>query len=327
MTDEVLPMVHSFFEALFETARKRRDLIVLCPAAAAQSVMRFSQEFPDRCLFFDQAEEDMIRTAAGLSFEGWLPVVFTTGGADISGKARAARVTAACSGLNVKIISEGSGAAGSENRMIQNVFEDFALMRTIPGITVAAPCDAKQAFQAAAAVTEHIGPVYLRLQPSLAPVYTEERTPFVLGRARTAREGRDVAIITIGSMLGYALQAAKMLHQQHIEAAVIDCHTLKPLNSRTLLSAAERCGCIVTVEQHAQLGGLGSAVSELLSSVFPVPVQRVGLEDSFQNPGEPMDLFGESGLTTGAVYGAAVRAVRMKDSIRCPDGIGQIHFS
>lgn len=182
-------------------------------------------------------------------------------------------------------------------------------MRLLPGMTVVAPCDAREVYKAVFAVAAHPGPVYMRLGRIPTAVVTSADTPFELGKANIMRSGDDVAIVSTGSMLVQALEAATLLADRGLEARVINMHTVKPLDQQVLGQAAVECGAIVTVEEHSIVGGLGGAVCEHLAQVKPIPVEMVGVKDTFGESGPPQVLLEKYGLTVEAIVAAAERAV------------------
>ena len=185
-------------------------------------------------------------------------------------------------------------------------------MRMIPGMTVVVPCDGPEAYRATISVAAHPGPVYLRLGRIPTPIVTRESDEFIIGRANTLREGRDIAIVANGLMVPASLDAAEILSREGIEARVINMHTVKPLDGEILALAARECGAVVTAEEHSILGGLGGAVAEFLSGEFPVPVERVGVKDTFGESGEPEEILEKYGLTAIDIVNSARRVLVRK---------------
>ena len=189
----------------------------------------------------------------------------------------------------------------------------MAIMRVLPNMIVISPCDSIEAKKATQAMARLKKPCYMRLSRDKVPVVTTEQTPFEIGKAEIFNEGKDVAIIATGQLVYRALQAARSLELHKISVRVINCHTIKPLDSETILKAAEECGAIVTIEEHQVNGGLGGTVSELVSQNFPVPVKIMGVQDMFGESGEPNELLEKFGLTEDAIMKAVTSVLRKKD--------------
>ena len=191
--------------------------------------------------------------------------------------------------------------------------EDMAITRVLPNMVVICPADSIEAKKATIAIAKNNKPSYIRLSRDKVPVVTTENTPFEIGKAEIFNDGKDVAIIACGQMVYRVMLAAKELEESKISVRVINCHTIKPLDRDTLLKAAEDCGAIVTAEEHQVNGGLGSAIAELVSQNFPVPIKIVGIEDHFGESGEPDELLAKFGLTKEAIIKAVTSVLRMKE--------------
>ena len=186
-------------------------------------------------------------------------------------------------------------------------------MRVLPNMTVVVPCDAEETRKATLAIAAINGPAYIRFGREAVPVVTDESTPFELGKARTCREGSDVAIFANGAMLYESLEAAKILAAENISAEVIDLHTVKPLDVETVTAAAKKCRCVVTAEEHQIFGGMGSAVAECLTQNFPVPQEFIAINDSFGESGQPQELMDAYGLNQSAIVSAVKKVVARKN--------------
>ncbi len=200
---------------------------------------------------------------------------------------------------------------GEDGASHQSV-EDIALMRVLPNMTVIVPADAPQTYRAVEAAARHDGPVYLRLGRPKVPCVVPEEMPFELGKAQLLREGNDLAFIAAGITVGFALEAAALMEGHGIRAAVVNIHTIKPLDEALLLELAQKTGAIVTAEEHSIIGGLGGAVAELISEKHPVPVIRVGINDSFGESGSPEELLLKYGLTAEKMVAAGKAALEKK---------------
>ncbi|MBU1179544.1 transketolase family protein, partial [Patescibacteria group bacterium] len=190
--------------------------------------------------------------------------------------------------------------------------EDIALVRVMPTMIVVAPCDYEEAKKATLEIAKIVGPCYLRLGREATPVMTTKNTPFKIGKAEIFRHGKDATIVACGPLVYEALKAAKELEKEKISAQVINNHTIKPLDEKTLLQAARDTGAFVTVEEHQKNGGMGSAVCELLAENYPIPVERVGVDDRFGESGEPEELLEKFGLTAPYIIKAVKKVLRRK---------------
>lgn len=192
------------------------------------------------------------------------------------------------------------------------MIEDISLMRTIPGMTVIVPADGEETKQAVIAASEYKGPVYIRLGRPSIPLIFDKEYKFQIGKAALLKEGQDVAIIATGIMVGEALEAAKQLEEQGIKAAVLNISTIKPIDKEAIIQAAQKTGAIVTAEEHNIIGGLGSAVAEVLGESYPVPMERVGVQDTFGESGKPDELLEKYGLKAKNIIGACQKVINRK---------------
>ena len=300
-------------EALLELGKKNKNVLVLS-ADLTDSTRAgwFKKEFPERFISFGVAEQDMIGAAAGLALSGKIPFACTFG-VFASGRAwDQVRVSVAYMNLNVKIIGTHGGITVGEDGATHQALDEIALMRILPNMTVIVPCDAIEAYKATMIAAEHQGPVYIRLGRNAAPIITKKEDPFEIGKAVTLREGNDVTIIGCGHSLYEALKAADALKKKGISARVINLHTPKPLDKKTLLKAAKDTGAFVTIEEHSVAGGMGSAVAEFIVENCPVPIKMLGIRDSFGESGEPLELLKHFELTTEDVIKATEEVLKMK---------------
>ena len=300
-------------EALLELGKKNKNVLVLS-ADLTDSTRAgwFKKEFPERFISFGVAEQDMIGAAAGLALSGKIPFACTFG-VFASGRAwDQVRVSVAYMNLNVKIIGTHGGITVGEDGATHQALDEIALMRILPNMTVIVPCDAIEAYKATMIAAEHQGPVYIRLGRNAAPIITKKEDPFEIGKAVTLREGNDVTIIGCGHSLYEALKAADALKKKGISARVINLHTPKPLDKKTLLKAAKDTGAFVTIEEHSTAGGMGSAVAEFIVENCPVPIKMLGIKDSFGESGEPLELLKYFNLMTEDVIKATEEVLKMK---------------
>ncbi len=283
-------------KGLVALGKEHPDVVVLdADLAGSTKTGMFAKEFPDRHFNCGIAEADMMSVAAGLAASGLTPFA-SSFAMFASGRAyEQIRNSIGYPALNVKIGASHGGMSVGEDGASHQCCEDFALMRSIPGMTVICPADGVEAEAAVKAVYEHKGPVYLRMGRLAVPVFHEEGFEFVIGKGEVMREGNDVAIIANGLMVYEAIQAGEKLAELGINARIINMSTIKPLDEEIVLKAAKECGKIITCEEHSVIGGLGEAVCSFLSETYPTPVKRIGVNDEFGFSGpayEVLDAFG-----------------------------------
>ena len=305
----------AYGEALVELGAQYPELVVLDADLSGSTMSKFFAEaYPDR--FFDCgiAEADMTGIAAGMAAEGLKP--FTNSFAMFAaGRAyEQIRNSIAYPQLNVKVVGSHGGVSVGEDGATHQCIEDFALMRAIPGMLVCCPCDGNEMRHAVRALIDYEGPAYLRLQRLATEVFTNELPDyhFALGKGCTLRPGSDVTVIATGLMVSKALQAAELLAAEGISVRVINIHTIKPLDEELVLRAARETGCIVTSEEHSVIGGLGSAVSELLGEKCPVPVLRHGVNDEFGRSGTAAAVLDYFGLNAEGIAAKVREALKLK---------------
>ena len=287
----------SYGNALKELGAEYSNLVVLdADLAGATKTGVFKAAYPDR--FFDCgiAEANMINVAAGLSTMGLVPFAATFAMFAAGRAYEQVRNTIGYPHLNVKIGATHGGISVGEDGASHQCCEDFALMRTIPGMTVMCPSDDVEARKMVKAAYEMEGPVYIRFGRAATPVFHEDDYQFEIGKGEVLQDGNDVAIIATGIMVPEAIEAGKALAAQGIQARVINMATIKPLDNELVLKAAKECGKIVTVEEHSVIGGLGDAVCGLLSETNPVPVKKIGVDDEFGHSGPAAALLKAFGL-------------------------------
>ena len=288
----------SYGNALVELGREHADLVVLdADLAGATKTSTFKKEFPDRHFDCGIAEGNMMAVAAGIASMGMVPFASTFAMFAAGRAFEQVRNSIGYPHLNVKIGATHGGISVGEDGASHQCCEDFALMRSIPGMTVICPADDVEARAAVKAAYEFEGPVYLRFGRSGVPVFHEEGYGFEIGKGEVLQDGSDVAIIATGIMTYEAIKAGEELKAQGISARVINLATIKPLDEELILKAAAECGKIVTCEEHSIIGGLGEAVSSLLSEKLPTPVRRIGVNDEFGHSGPAADLLKDFGLS------------------------------
>ena len=303
----------AYGKALVELGEKNPNVVVLdADLAAATKTGGFKKAFPDR--FFDTgiAESNMMGVAAGLATTGY--TVFASSFAMFSaGRAfEQVRNTIGYPHLNVKIGATHAGISVGEDGASHQCCEDIALMRSIPGMVIINPADDIEARAAVLAAAEIDGPVYMRFGRLAVPRIFDEDYKFEIGKAVTLKEGTDVTIIATGLMVKEAIEAAEILESEGVSVELINMHTIKPLDKDAVVTAAKKTGCIVTAEEHNIIGGLGDAVCDAVCGECPVPVVKVGVEDTFGKSGPAVDLLHCFGLDAKNIVEKAKIAISKK---------------
>ncbi len=288
----------AYGDTLMELGQKRSDIVVLdADLSCSTKTNKFAKAFPERFFNMGIAEQDMIGTAAGLALTGKVPFASTFAVFETGRAWDQIRLTVCYSNTNVKLIATHGGITVGEDGASHQALEDIALMRALPNMTVIVPADAAETASVINTVADYRGPVYVRLGRARVPYVLPDDYNFEIGRAFTFNIGKDVNIIAAGIMVATAKKAAAILAKDGIDAGVINMSTIKPLDEETLLRAARSSKLIITAEEHSIIGGLGSAVSEFLSENHPVPVKRIGINDTFGCSGDSEELLKFHGLS------------------------------
>ena len=291
MKDEKKATRQSYGEALLELGKENKDVVVLdADLAGATKTELFAKEFPDRFFDIGIAEADMMGTAAGLSTCGKIPYVSTFAMFAAGRSYDQIRNSICYPNLNVKICATHAGITVGEDGATHQMIEDLGLMRGLPNMTVLSTSDDTQTRWAVREIAKIDGPVYLRLCRMATPVIYEGNEQFEIGKGIQLGSGTDASIIATGVTVSEALKAQKILQEQGIDVRVIDIHTIKPIDRDLLAKCAEETARIITVEDHNIIGGLGSAVCEILSEEYPVKVERMGINDCFGRSGKAEEL-------------------------------------
>lgn len=289
----------SYGNALKELAENGADNLVVLDAdlSAATKTAIFKKAFPDRHINCGIAESNMMCVAAGLSTMGFVPFASSFAMFAAGRAFEQIRNSIGYPHLNVKIGATHAGISVGEDGASHQCCEDFALMRSIPGMVVICPADDVEAKQAVKVAYAHNGPVYLRFGRLAVPVFHSEEYQFEIGKGELVKEGSDVTIIANGLMVAEAIEAGKELQAAGIEAEIINMATIKPLDAQLVVASARKTGKVITVEEHNIIGGLGEAVCAALSTECPVPVKRIGINDEFGHSGPAKDLLKQFGLS------------------------------
>ena len=303
----------SYGNALKELGAENPKVVVLdADLANATKTQTFQKAFPDRHFDCGIAEANMMCVAAGLSTVGLIPFASTFAMFAAGRAFEQVRNSIGYPHLNVKIGATHGGISVGEDGASHQCCEDFALMRSIPGMTVMSASDDVEARKMVHAAAEMEGPVYMRFCRLATPVFHSEDYKFQVGKAEVLREGSDVAIIANGILVPEAMEAAKTLEAEGISAHVINMHTIKPLDEEAVIDAAKRCGVVITVEEHSIIGGLGEAVSSCLAEKYPTKVIRIGVNDEFGHSGPAVALLKAFGLSADNIAEKARAAAGMK---------------
>ena len=307
------PTRDGFGEGLLELGKTHPNVVALSgDLEDSARAIWFKKQYPDRFFSVGIAEQDMIGTAAGLALMGKIPFACSFS-QFVTGKALEQMRLAVCyQQLNVKIVGSHGGLSVGADGATAEALEEFTVLRSLPHMTVVVPCDALEAKKAAIASADYPGPVYLRLGRAPIPMLTKASDPFRIGQANVLRDGGDVTIVACGTMTNHALQAAEQLAREDVQARVINLHTIKPIDSAQLIAAAKETGAIVTAEEHTVVGGLGSAVAEVLVQAHPVPMRFVGVQDRFGTSGDPAELLKAFHLMPEDIVKAAKDVLRIK---------------
>jgi len=309
------PTRHGFGTALVELGEKHDNVVVL-GSDITGSVMTsmFKEKFPERFFSIGIAEANATTIAAGLALSGKIAFFSSYSAFAAFRNSDQLRISICYNDVNVKIGGGHSGITVGPDGATHQSLEEVSFLRALPNMTLIVPCDFEEARKATFAVGEMYGPAYIRFGRSAVPMFTTKETPFEIGKAQILKEGTDVAIVACGLLVWEALLAAEELEKRKgISAQVVNCSTIKPIDVQTLTDTAMKCGAIVTAEEHQVHGGLGAAVSEVVVKNYPVPMEFVGVKDSFGGSGEPEELKVKFGLTWKEIYSSALTAIERKE--------------
>lgn len=307
---------YGYAEGLVELGDKNPDVVVLdADVSVSTKSDMFKKKFPERFFNVGIAEQNLITVASGLSLAGKIP--FATGYAAFIARGwEQIRISVCYANLNVKIAGTHAGILTGPDGATHQILEDIAIMRTLPNMRVIVPCDAVEAKKATLAMAELEGPCYIRLGRESVPVITDEETPFTMGKAEVIKDGSDITIIACGYMVYETLRAREMLLNHGIHPRIINVHTIKPIDEKVIIQAAIETGGIITVEEHQLMGGLGSAVAEVVSREAPVPIEMIGINDTFGISGASENLLRQFHLKDVDIVKAADKLLYKKKGDR-----------
>ena len=301
-----------FGDGILELGRTNPNVVALtADLAGSLKLDNFIKEFPERFIQVGIAEANMIGISAGLAIGGKIPYATSFANFATGRVYDQIRQSVAYSDKNVKICASHAGLTLGEDGATHQILEDLAMMRNLPNMTVINPCDYAQTKAATIAIADHHGPVYLRFGRPAWPMFTDN-LPFVIGKALTLRDGKDVTIFATGHLVWHALEAAKQLETEGVSCEVVNIHTIKPLDTAAIIESVKRTRAVVSAEEHQMNGGLGSAIAEVLAKNLPTPQEFVGVNDSFGESGTPDELLAKYGLGIVDVIAAVKKVLTRK---------------
>lgn len=325
---ELIPTRDGYGKGLVEAGQIDQRVVVLC-ADLTESTrsLWFKEKFPDRFIELGVAEQNMATVAAGMANYGKIPFISSYAAFSPGRNNEQIRTTICINNVPVKIGGAHAGISVGPDGATHQALEDIALMRVLPRMVVLVPCDAIEAQKATVAAAFNGSPTYIRFGREKSAVFTTKNTPFEIGRAEIFRDVKDaspseaqkeqrrVALIGCGMLLYNALVAAEELSQEGIECMVINSHTVKPLDEKTIIEAAKKTGAVVSIEEHQINGGLGSAIAETLARNYPVPQEFIGVQDRFGESGEPFELIEKFGMGVTSIKEAVKKVLRRKKNL------------
>jgi len=301
-----------FGEGLQIVGQRNPDVIGLCADLIGSLKMQaFIKDNPDRFIQVGIAEANMMGMSAGLALSGKVPYACTFANFATGRVYDQIRQSIAYSHKNVKICASHAGLTLGEDGATHQILEDLGLMKMLPGFTVINPCDAQQTKEAAIAIADYDGPVYLRFGRPSWPVFTPEGS-FKIGKAIQFNEGSDVSIFAIGHLMWYAIEASKALIKEGISVDLYNIHTIKPLDETAIIESVNKTGCVVSAEEHQKNGGLGDSIAQVISQHCPAPQEYVAVQDSFGESGKPDQLLAKYGLSVDNIIASAKKAMKRK---------------
>ena len=318
------PTRFGYGRGLVAAGKENPNVVALCAdLTGSTKTDDFKKEFPDRFIQVGIGEQNMASLAAGLAAAGKVPFFASYAMFSPGRNWEQIRTTICYNNSNAKIAGAHAGVSVGPDGATHQAIEDIAITRVIPNMIVLVPCDSIETEKATLAAARLKGPVYIRFAREKTPVMTTKETPFEIGKAEIFRavepllggstaKPKAVTLIACGPLVYEALKAAEELSKEGIEAEVINNHTIKPMDEKTILESVKKTGCVVTIEEHQMAGGMGSAVCEILAQKEPVPVEMVGVKDRFGESGEPEELLEKFGLTAKYIIEAAKRAIARK---------------
>lgn len=310
---EMVAVRDGFGKGLVAAGEKDERVVALCADLTESTrVLAFKEKFPERFIEVGVAEQNLATIASGVANYGKIPFMSSYAVFSPGRNYEQIRTTISLNNVPVKIAGAHAGITVGPDGATHQALEDIALMRVQPNMVVIVPCDAIEAEKATIAAAFNGQPTYIRFGREKSPIFTTKDTPFEIGKAEILRDGKDAAIIGCGMLLYNALVAAEELAQEGIECMVINSHTVKPIDEKTIVEAAQKTGAVVSVEEHQVNGGLGSAIAEVLSRNYPVPQEYIGVQDKFGESGNPEELIKAFGMGSDSIKEAVKKVIARK---------------
>ena len=311
---ERVPTRNGYGEALVELGETNKNVVVLTgDLKESTRAEEFAKKFPERFIECGVAEQNMTGIAAGLAAAGKIPFISSYAVFSPGRSWDQCRVSVCYSNLNVKIAGAHTGVSVGPDGATHQALEDIAITRVLPNMTVIVPCDVYEAKKATRAIAGILGPCYFRFAREKTSVITDRDTRFEIGKAEIFAEyGTDAAIVACGPLVYQSLVAAKELNEEGIKVSVVNNHTIKPMDIATVMRVARNCGAVVTVEEHQVMGGMGSAVAEVLAANYPVPIEFIGMQDTFGESGQPEELLEKYGMSVVKIKEAVKKVILRK---------------
>ena len=295
--NEALPTRNGYGDALVAIGKNKKIMVCCADLSDSTKVGAFAKKYPKQFVEIGVAEQNLVTVGAGLAAVGKIPFV-SSYAAFCPGRCwEQIRTTICYNDVNVKIIGAHAGISVGPDGATHQALEDIAIMRTLPNMIVIVPADYNQTYLATKAIAKYKGPAYMRFARVATEQFTSKKTPFAIGKAQILKEGKDIVLIGAGPVVYECLEAARLLAEHKINAMVINCHTIKPLDVRTIVAAAKKCKKVITVEEAQITGGLGGAITECLSENYPVLINRIGVRDHYGESGEPAELLKKFGFS------------------------------
>jgi transketolase len=302
-----------FGDALYEIGQQYPDVVALCAdLSGSLKMQKFIRDFPDRFFQVGVAEANMMGIAAGLATAGKIPFTATFANFSTGRVYDQIRQSIAYSNKNVKVCASHAGLTLGEDGATHQILEDIGLMKMLPGFVVINPCDYHQTKAAMHAIVKHEGPVYLRFGRPSWPIFMPVDEPFEIGKAIVMKPGTDVTLIATGHLVWHAIQATHQLESEGISVELINVHTIKPLDEKSIVTSAKKTGCVVTAEEHQMYGGMGESVAGALARHHPTPMAMVAVQDTFGESGEPGQLLEKYGLSTDDIVHTVYSTLKAK---------------
>ncbi len=307
---EKIPTRNGYGDGLLELGKTNKNIMALCADLTESTrVEAFAKKYPNQFIELGVAEQNLVTVAAGLAAMGKIPFA-SSYACFCPGRCwEQIRTTICYNDRNVKIIGAHAGISVGPDGATHQMLEDIALMRSLPNMIVIVPADYEQTKKATIALAKYKGPAYMRFAREKTPQLTSSKTPFEIGKAQILKQGTDIAIIGAGPIIAECLKAAQLLQEKHINAMIINCHTIKPLDQPAILAAAKQCKRIITVEEAQITGGLGGAITEYLSETYPIPIKRIGIRDHYGESGTPDELLQKFGLSVEHIANESITLI------------------